>query len=196
MLSSHFVSFRAFARVVWALLISSSVVAWDGWVCLPLVPRTFVWDSWIRGRFRISYPSYPFRKVYVSGIGPYITSSIIFQILTTITPSLKALAAGEEGEAGREKYKNYIKHLGDVKERGLGCWWVAKFWEPRCPANMSQWPPPEMGNGRWEYETFSDEIYWFDANRTVSKIAHQRDVVSVRGSSSQTWQTAFFSSCV
>eukprot|EP00438_Fugacium_kawagutii_P003088 Skav236771 [mRNA] locus=scaffold2707:132067:135193:+ [translate_table: standard] len=48
------------------------------------------------------------------GIGPYITSSIIFQILTTITPSLKALAAGEEGEAGREKYKNYIKHLGEV----------------------------------------------------------------------------------
>ncbi len=61
-------------------------------------------------------------KVYVSGIGPYITSSIIFQILTTITPSLKALAAGEEGEAGREKYKNYIKHLGDVNGRGLVYW--------------------------------------------------------------------------
>eukprot|EP00435_Cladocopium_sp_Y103_P041104 s1346_g11.t1 len=48
-------------------------------------------------------------SLFALGIGPYITSSIIFQILTTITPSLKALAAGEEGEAGREKYKNYIK---------------------------------------------------------------------------------------
>ncbi|CAK9040918.1 Preprotein translocase subunit SECY [Durusdinium trenchii] len=46
---------------------------------------------------------------FALGIGPYITASIIFQILTTITPSLKALAAGEEGEAGREKYKNYTK---------------------------------------------------------------------------------------
>ncbi|CAJ1415561.1 unnamed protein product, partial [Effrenium voratum] len=42
-------------------------------------------------------------------IGPYITASIVFQILTTVTPQLKSLAGGEEGEAGREKYKNYIK---------------------------------------------------------------------------------------
>lgn len=49
-------------------------------------------------------------SLFALGIGPYITASIIFQILTTITPSLKALAQGEEGEAGREKYKQYIKN--------------------------------------------------------------------------------------
>lgn len=49
-------------------------------------------------------------SLFSLGIGPYITSSIIFQILSTITPSLKALAQGEEGEAGREKYKGYIKN--------------------------------------------------------------------------------------
>ncbi|CAE7941343.1 SECY [Symbiodinium sp. KB8] len=48
-------------------------------------------------------------SLFSLGIGPYITASIVIQILTTITPSLKALAAGEEGEAGREKYKNYTK---------------------------------------------------------------------------------------
>mmetsp|Transcript_13484 Transcript_13484/g.31689 ORF Transcript_13484/g.31689 Transcript_13484/m.31689 type:complete len:564 (+) Transcript_13484:51-1742(+) len=48
-------------------------------------------------------------SLFSLGIGPYITASIIFQILTTVAPSLKALAQGEEGEAGREKYKTYIK---------------------------------------------------------------------------------------
>jgi len=49
-------------------------------------------------------------SLFSLGIGPYITSSIIFQIFTTVTPQLKALARGEEGEAGRDKYKNYIKY--------------------------------------------------------------------------------------
>ncbi|CAJ1414620.1 unnamed protein product [Effrenium voratum] len=48
-------------------------------------------------------------SLFSLGIGPYITASIVFQILTTVTPQLKSLAGGEEGEAGREKYKNYIK---------------------------------------------------------------------------------------
>eukprot|EP00931_Biecheleriopsis_adriatica_P120031 TRINITY_DN95183_c0_g1_i1.p1 TRINITY_DN95183_c0_g1~~TRINITY_DN95183_c0_g1_i1.p1 ORF type:complete len:571 (+),score=115.64 TRINITY_DN95183_c0_g1_i1:46-1713(+) len=50
-------------------------------------------------------------SLFALGIGPYITSSIVFQILTTVTPQLKALARGEEGEAGRDKYKNYIKQV-------------------------------------------------------------------------------------
>lgn len=50
-------------------------------------------------------------SLFALGIGPYITSSIVFQILTTVTPSLKALARGEEGEAGRDQYKNYIKQV-------------------------------------------------------------------------------------
>jgi preprotein translocase SecY subunit len=48
-------------------------------------------------------------SLFSLGIGPYITASIIFQILTTVTPSLKSLAQGEEGEAGRDKYKGYMK---------------------------------------------------------------------------------------
>eukprot|EP00933_Yihiella_yeosuensis_P045746 TRINITY_DN41167_c0_g1_i1.p1 TRINITY_DN41167_c0_g1~~TRINITY_DN41167_c0_g1_i1.p1 ORF type:complete len:487 (-),score=107.86 TRINITY_DN41167_c0_g1_i1:139-1395(-) len=53
-------------------------------------------------------------SLFALGIGPYITSSIVFQILTTVTPQLKALAQGEEGEGGRDKYKNYIKQVAFV----------------------------------------------------------------------------------
>eukprot|EP00929_Paragymnodinium_shiwhaense_P103214 TRINITY_DN66544_c0_g1_i1.p1 TRINITY_DN66544_c0_g1~~TRINITY_DN66544_c0_g1_i1.p1 ORF type:complete len:577 (-),score=122.46 TRINITY_DN66544_c0_g1_i1:220-1950(-) len=61
-------------------------------------------------------------SLFSLGIGPYITSSIIFQILTTVTPALKALAQGEEGEAGREKYKGYIRQasIGFAFLQGFG----------------------------------------------------------------------------
>jgi len=61
-------------------------------------------------------------SLFSLGIGPYITSSIIFQIFTTVTPQLKALARGEEGEAGRDKYKNYIKYtsFGFALLQGFG----------------------------------------------------------------------------
>jgi len=43
------------------------------------------------------------------GIGPYITSSIIFQLLTMIVPKLEELS--KEGESGREKINNYTRIL-------------------------------------------------------------------------------------
>jgi len=44
------------------------------------------------------------------GVGPYITSSIIMQLLTTVTPKLKALFH-EEGEIGRKKFNQYSRFL-------------------------------------------------------------------------------------
>jgi preprotein translocase subunit SecY len=44
------------------------------------------------------------------GVGPYITSSIIMQLLTMISPKLKALYQ-EEGEAGRQKFNQYSRML-------------------------------------------------------------------------------------
>lgn len=49
-------------------------------------------------------------SLFSLGIGPYITASIILQILTTVVPSLKALSQGEEGEAGRDKFKLYTRY--------------------------------------------------------------------------------------
>lgn len=42
------------------------------------------------------------------GVGPYITASIIMQLLTVMVPRLKALYS-EEGEAGRKKFSQYSR---------------------------------------------------------------------------------------
>jgi preprotein translocase subunit SecY len=44
------------------------------------------------------------------GVGPYITASIILQLLTMMIPSLKALYQ-EEGDAGRVKFSQYTRFL-------------------------------------------------------------------------------------
>lgn len=44
------------------------------------------------------------------GVGPYITASIIMQLLTMLSPKLKALYH-EEGEAGRRKFTQYSRVL-------------------------------------------------------------------------------------
>src|SRR3989344_5270113 len=42
-------------------------------------------------------------SIIMLGVGPYITSSIIMQLLTVMVPSLKKIYH-EEGEAGRKKF--------------------------------------------------------------------------------------------
>lgn len=44
------------------------------------------------------------------GVGPYITSSIIMQLLTIMVPRLKAMYQ-EEGEIGKKKFTNYSRLL-------------------------------------------------------------------------------------
>lgn len=44
------------------------------------------------------------------GVGPYITASIILQVLTIVFPKLKALYS-EEGEAGKKKFTQYGRLL-------------------------------------------------------------------------------------
>ncbi|MBI2474453.1 MAG: preprotein translocase subunit SecY [Candidatus Taylorbacteria bacterium] len=49
-------------------------------------------------------------SVVMLGVGPYITGSIIMQLLTMIFPKLKALYH-EEGEAGRKRFSQYSRLL-------------------------------------------------------------------------------------
>ena len=49
-------------------------------------------------------------SIVMLGVGPYITSSIIMQLLTMIFPKLKALYH-EEGEAGRKRFSQYSRLL-------------------------------------------------------------------------------------
>ena len=48
-------------------------------------------------------------SIVALGVAPYITSSIIFQLLTMVIPSLEALA--KEGEAGRQRINQYTRVL-------------------------------------------------------------------------------------
>lgn len=47
-------------------------------------------------------------SIVMLGVGPYITASIIIQLLTMMFPSLKAMMQ-EEGEAGRQKLSQYSR---------------------------------------------------------------------------------------
>lgn len=49
-------------------------------------------------------------SVVMLGVGPYITASIIMQLMTMLSPKLKALYH-EEGEAGRRKFTQYSRLL-------------------------------------------------------------------------------------
>jgi preprotein translocase subunit SecY len=48
-------------------------------------------------------------SIILMGVGPYITSSIIIQLLTVVIPSLEALQ--KEGEFGRQKINQYTRYL-------------------------------------------------------------------------------------
>ncbi|PIS38710.1 MAG: preprotein translocase subunit SecY [Candidatus Nealsonbacteria bacterium CG08_land_8_20_14_0_20_43_11] len=49
-------------------------------------------------------------SIVMLGLGPYITATIILQLLTMIFPQLEAMYK-EEGEAGREKFNQYARLL-------------------------------------------------------------------------------------
>jgi len=49
-------------------------------------------------------------SIIMLGVGPYITGSIIMQVLTIMVPSLKRMYQ-EEGEAGRKKFTQYSRLL-------------------------------------------------------------------------------------
>mmetsp|Transcript_10887 Transcript_10887/g.43887 ORF Transcript_10887/g.43887 Transcript_10887/m.43887 type:complete len:552 (-) Transcript_10887:122-1777(-) len=69
--------------------------------------------------------------IFSLGIVPYINSSIIFQLLTSVFPSLKKLQK-EEGEAGRRKFQQYQRYgaLGFAVVQAVGqCLYVRPFVE-------------------------------------------------------------------
>src|SRR3989344_902175 len=49
-------------------------------------------------------------SLFMLGVGPYITASIIMQLLTMIFPKLREMYH-EEGELGRKKFAQYSRYL-------------------------------------------------------------------------------------
>jgi len=63
-------------------------------------------------------------SIFALGIMPYISSSIIFQLLTAVVPYLKKLS--KEGEMGRKKITQYTRYgtivLSIIQSLGLAIW--------------------------------------------------------------------------
>src|SRR3989344_2451223 len=49
-------------------------------------------------------------SIVMLGVGPYITSSIIMQLMTILIPRLKEMYQ-EEGDAGRQRFTQYSRYL-------------------------------------------------------------------------------------
>ena len=49
-------------------------------------------------------------SIVMLGVGPYITSSIIMQLMTVLIPSLKEMYQ-EEGDAGRQRFSMYSRYI-------------------------------------------------------------------------------------
>jgi preprotein translocase subunit SecY len=76
-----------------------------------------VMDLFSGGNFRVV-------SIFALGITPYITSSIILQLMTVVSTRLKALQ--EEGEMGRRKINQYTRYLTvvlcSVQAGGIAFW--------------------------------------------------------------------------
>ncbi|MEK7554569.1 MAG: preprotein translocase subunit SecY [Patescibacteria group bacterium] len=73
--------------------------------------RTFLGGNQLFGFFNLfSGGSLDNLSVMMLGVGPYITATIIMQLLTMIFPAMKAMYY-EEGSAGRAKFNRYSRWL-------------------------------------------------------------------------------------
>jgi hypothetical protein len=75
-------------------------------------------------------------SIFALGIMPYISASIILQLLTVVSPELKRLQK-EEGQAGRKKITQ-LRHRADFP--GAGAWHcrgTGKHGQPHRPGGFS-----------------------------------------------------------
>lgn len=76
-----------------------------------------VLDLFSGGNFRVV-------SIFALGITPYITASIILELMTVVSPKLKALQ--EEGDLGRQKINQYTRYLTvalcAVQSAGIAYW--------------------------------------------------------------------------
>jgi preprotein translocase subunit SecY len=76
-------------------------------------------------------------SVFALGVTPYITASIILQLMTTVFPQLKKLQ--EEGEAGRQKINQYTRYL-TVILGGFQTFIVARWLQANNVVEQGTWP--------------------------------------------------------
>src|SRR5438477_971427 len=82
-------------------------------------------------------------SVFALGIMPYITSSIILQLMTSVYPALKKIQ--EEGELGRRKINQYTRYLTVILCAVQGV--SLAYWLQRQTANAGGFPQPLVPGG-------------------------------------------------
>ena len=65
-------------------------------------------------------------SIFALGIMPYVTSSIVMQLLTVVVPKLDQL--NKEGEQGRRKINQYTRY-GTIVVAAVQAWFVATYVE-------------------------------------------------------------------
>src|SRR6266498_3556119 len=79
-------------------------------------------------------------SIFALGIMPYVSSSIILQLLTVVVPALEKM--NKEGEIGRRKITQYTRY-GTIVLSALQGYGIATYLSsPRDPAGLSVVAPP------------------------------------------------------
>ena len=81
-------------------------------------------------------------SIFALGIMPYITSSIVMQLLNVVVPKLDQLS--KEGEAGRKKIDQYTRY-GTILIASVQAWFIASYVESLSKGGAEVVADPGMG---------------------------------------------------
>jgi preprotein translocase subunit SecY len=81
-------------------------------------------------------------SIFALGIMPYITSSIVMQLLTVVVPKLDQL--NKEGEQGRKKINQYTRY-GTILVAGVQAWFIASYVESLSKGGAEVVGTPGLG---------------------------------------------------
>ena len=81
-------------------------------------------------------------SIFALGIMPYITSSIVMQLLTVVVPKLDQL--NKEGEQGRRKINQYTRY-GTILVASVQAWFIASYVESLSKGGAEVVAAPGMG---------------------------------------------------
>ena len=81
-------------------------------------------------------------SIFALGIMPYITSSIVMQLLTVVVPKLDQL--NKEGEQGRQKINQYTRY-GTILVASVQAWFIATYVESLSRGGAEVVADPGLG---------------------------------------------------
>ncbi len=81
-------------------------------------------------------------SIFALGIMPYITSSIVMQLLTVVVPKLDQL--NKEGEQGRKKINQYTRY-GTIVVASVQAWFIATYVESLSKGGAEVVAQPGLG---------------------------------------------------